>query len=897
MNNLRNCKLSIRLTVLLALICFGLAQPLEIIAKSRRNSGLDTFGMVGGTLLATSTPMSIQSLSTMVRNYTIAYAVPKLLDKPLGRLGSAFVAGGLVGGFSLGGDGFKFKWNNRAMLTQGFNSMAVRGVQDYGYKQGWDRKLPGLSNLAGNLAGDFTFWGANKALKVDWGTIGGKIAFADYGKGMYITGGREFNLPRMVSIPYGSGLGLASPILKLNDDNELVWHGGGQLKGHIEHINLPGIDSSSVFRAGGYNQRYLPMPLKLAKIGFQPWVNSSLGGFLKEKFTNYAAEGVRLGYENAFSLHNPESRFYSRAMGSLVSGAFSGLIDGRGLGRGMIQGAASGIVSAGLGNIGNYLQKEGLSPHTAAMVNLGLTASLKGIFSPREEGVSRVKAIDSIIKENMRQAIGNFGTFGLASLTPTGDLYYFRPPDASFYSSMHDFSRTVDGLPNSSWSKSDWKVYDTTGKIPEHTIGLGNALASRLSSALHYQAVDNITSLLNNDRLNKIKIEKIKEIEKIDVEKIEIPGVGMTGLQSLKIEELEGEEISKMPDLAKEVKKSLDQQRMHGGIEDINEVLLANVPKVNDIKEIASVSQPVPGSNLQSSHDSSDLAGSSQPGVERPRPIIETNSLGGISGEQPYRWELVDLKPLSPNDIPAGFTKSILTSDKKYLIHPNGQIYKKVYDNPNAIQSDNESLPLVSPVTLPSTKFPETVRPEYRDVIRPTQSDREARRGLGKAPSWALMDKVPLKESESFGGRSGQDVSGVLKRGMDSVAKARVFRKEREMPVADVLKRADESLARSRNVRESIKQGGMPVSKISERANESVIRSREMRENFGPLINPINVSGASESPGGAFMMMSPIVRTETFTPSAGNGADTSPTTPLERMEVFNKYRMQEHLEN
>lgn len=77
---------------------------------------MDAFGVAGGAFLATQTPISGQSFSTALRNYTVSYAVPKLLNKPLGEIGSHFAAGGLMGGFNSGRGGFNFKFNWKPML-------------------------------------------------------------------------------------------------------------------------------------------------------------------------------------------------------------------------------------------------------------------------------------------------------------------------------------------------------------------------------------------------------------------------------------------------------------------------------------------------------------------------------------------------------------------------------------------------------------------------------------------------------------------------------------------------------------------------------------------------------------------------------------------------------------
>ncbi|MFH1901934.1 MAG: hypothetical protein ABIK26_06770, partial [Candidatus Omnitrophota bacterium] len=71
-------KFFIKATALVVLLCFSLTQPVMILARSKRSSrGMDAFGVAGGAFLATQTPISGQSFSTALRNYTVSYAVPK----------------------------------------------------------------------------------------------------------------------------------------------------------------------------------------------------------------------------------------------------------------------------------------------------------------------------------------------------------------------------------------------------------------------------------------------------------------------------------------------------------------------------------------------------------------------------------------------------------------------------------------------------------------------------------------------------------------------------------------------------------------------------------------------------------------------------------------------------
>ncbi|MFH1902012.1 MAG: hypothetical protein ABIK26_07165, partial [Candidatus Omnitrophota bacterium] len=473
----------------------------------------DAFGMAGSVALITSTPISGQSISTMIRNSAIAYSVPKLLNKPLGNLGASFVGGALSGGFALGSGGFNFKWNTKAMVTQGFTSAATVGVTEYGYKQGWDRKLPGLSNLAGNLAGNITSWGVNRAFKVDWGTAGDtfyrKPAFVDYKKNILITAGQTINLSggNVFSTPQGNVTfgGIIG--------NKVNWGYEGEApkvssrKDFVANLKEWKIDLQSVSM-----NKYLPTQINLIRnAGFQPGANPGLRNFLWNTTKKYLAEGGKIWLENTLIPSNEKDvKFYHKAAGNLTSGIISGKLGNQGIIKTVAQGAISGMASAGLKYLSKEMQKEGFNSHTAAMLNLGLTAGIRSGLSTIEGEGSRWSLTKAVVKTNMMGGIGSFATFGSATLTPTGDLYYSKSPDAAFYGSMHDFYRTAEGMPNSSWTRNDWQRYDSTGIIPENTKGLGNALASRFSSSIHYEAVGNITTLVM-DKWEKIKYKKIDD--------------------------------------------------------------------------------------------------------------------------------------------------------------------------------------------------------------------------------------------------------------------------------------------------------------------------------------------------------------------------------------------------
>jgi len=398
-------------------------------AGSRRDRGLDAFGLVAGGLLFTQTPISGQSWSTFAPELRHTYAMPKVLDKlgcnrTISNIGGAFLSGAAISGFD-------FKWNQKAMLNQAVTWGVTSAVQEYGYSQKWDTRLfSGVTNLASNIVGDFAF----KKL-----------------------GGDNFGLYRF------------------GDESRLAYFTGSNLIGH-------------------------GLPAQIEMSNFQRWQ--------MPQYKDYLAEGLRLYVEDKFSDHG-----YAKALGSFTSG----LVKGGGSARNVfVSAAVSGLASAGLSQLSQEVLP--LGRYTGAVFELGLSSALYGGLSRIERGGSAIDLAKQKWQENIQQTIGGFFSGNLATLNSRGNLYYFKPPDASFASTMIDFYRSATGQPNTSWTRENFLGYygakqtyeqrlvdPLTGKTtitklerdferPE-SLGFFGALANTYFSAMHYRAVGTITDL------------------------------------------------------------------------------------------------------------------------------------------------------------------------------------------------------------------------------------------------------------------------------------------------------------------------------------------------------------------------------------------------------------------
>ncbi|MCX5697071.1 MAG: cysteine peptidase family C39 domain-containing protein, partial [Candidatus Omnitrophica bacterium] len=451
-------------------------------AKSRRDKGLDYFGMAAGGLLMAGGPISGRSLLTMATNYGISYAAPKLLnvaglDKTTSNIGGAFLAGGLTSGINYG-------WNYKPMISQALTRTVVAGVQEIGYNNKWDTKsFVGATFLASTIAGDFAQVSFNKALNIQFG--------------------------------------VAKNNLKLNE-SKLAYSSGG--KAPYTYVQGVGrVNSNSLI--SGYN--------------FQSSDLFSTKEVTAKKLIGYGSEGLRYFSEDKFSKMNSENFGFARAMGGLTSGAFerfSGLIINNGssagdVAKGIFGIAGSSVLNGFLSQGLQYMSGEafGLGKYTGTVLNMALTSGLYGAFSKVEGGGTHGDLMVQTFLANRRMALGGFFSANLGTLNNKGDIYYYKGQDASYAATLLDFNRVAEGLPNTGWTKGTTPSigYDSTGKIVtnppvdywgKYIASGGNwkppdsdfrhALINQYFSALNSQATNNLTRLVMN-RLTGVYNQKI----------------------------------------------------------------------------------------------------------------------------------------------------------------------------------------------------------------------------------------------------------------------------------------------------------------------------------------------------------------------------------------------------
>ncbi|MFH1441372.1 MAG: hypothetical protein ABIH18_04975, partial [Candidatus Omnitrophota bacterium] len=103
MNNLKRFKW----VSVLIIVCFILEQPIlpNSCAKSRKSTGMDSFGMLAGALMFSKTPVSGQSLMKAGLNYLAITQSPKVfksfgLNQSWQNIGGAALSGALIGGMN-----------------------------------------------------------------------------------------------------------------------------------------------------------------------------------------------------------------------------------------------------------------------------------------------------------------------------------------------------------------------------------------------------------------------------------------------------------------------------------------------------------------------------------------------------------------------------------------------------------------------------------------------------------------------------------------------------------------------------------------------------------------------------------------------------------------------------
>ncbi|MDD5566056.1 MAG: cysteine peptidase family C39 domain-containing protein, partial [Candidatus Omnitrophica bacterium] len=141
--------------------------------SSRRDGIEDNLGLLFGTFIAPAFPkISTSSFSTLVRNYAVTYAMPKMM-KGLGanqtwqNIGGAFLSGAAIGGMQANGKVFGLSSKSWAAALQTGSVWATSAaVQEYGYTQKWDTGkygFIGATYLASQIAGNAVEYGFGKA--------------------------------------------------------------------------------------------------------------------------------------------------------------------------------------------------------------------------------------------------------------------------------------------------------------------------------------------------------------------------------------------------------------------------------------------------------------------------------------------------------------------------------------------------------------------------------------------------------------------------------------------------------------------------------------------------------------------------------------------------------------
>ncbi|MFA6349808.1 MAG: cysteine peptidase family C39 domain-containing protein, partial [Candidatus Omnitrophota bacterium] len=240
------------------------------------------------------------------------------------------------------------------------------------------------------------------------------------------------------------------------------------------------------------------------KIGKDTYVGRGLAEFGTFTPNSYAgikdhfADAARLYIEDRLGDHN-----FAKALGSVASG----VVGGNGslkntLTASVVQGLASTALSRATQDILS------MGSYTGAVGSMIFTSVVYGQLSKIEGEGSRRDLSKAMLDTNIRGAIGGFFTGGIATLNKAGNLYYYQAPDAKVAATMLDFNRTVNGLPSTSWTRSDWKKFTTDSTWRPENRGFFRALTNSFFSNVHYQASGNVTRLVMN-RINGVYNEKL----------------------------------------------------------------------------------------------------------------------------------------------------------------------------------------------------------------------------------------------------------------------------------------------------------------------------------------------------------------------------------------------------
>ncbi|MFH1441989.1 MAG: hypothetical protein ABIH18_08130, partial [Candidatus Omnitrophota bacterium] len=160
---------------LLIIVCFILEQPIlpNSCAKSRKSTGMDSFGMLAGAVMFATTPMSGQSLMKAGLNYIAITQSPKLfksfgLNQSWQNIGGAALSGALIGGMnSVDPSKTRFRdiispynwkkhdwnWQKNAVIMDTAKWATAGVIQHYGVQKKWDDKIFGGATMLASKIG------------------------------------------------------------------------------------------------------------------------------------------------------------------------------------------------------------------------------------------------------------------------------------------------------------------------------------------------------------------------------------------------------------------------------------------------------------------------------------------------------------------------------------------------------------------------------------------------------------------------------------------------------------------------------------------------------------------------------------------------------------------------
>ncbi|MFH1442395.1 MAG: cysteine peptidase family C39 domain-containing protein, partial [Candidatus Omnitrophota bacterium] len=405
-------------------------------AKSRKDTGVQAFGVLAGSLLMSGASVSGQSVMTGLRNYGITYAMPKVLkhfglNESWQNIGGAFLSGSLIGGMNSVKSGRMrdwikpVKWQMPAMIQSGASWSAIAAIQQYGYKKNWDNKIMGGASLfASEIGGAVVDYGFSK-------TLGGWSISDDFKSTKWLNK-EEFKSYAGIEKPFQKkAFSLAGEFIDLSAQHIAERQWGWK-------------------RQDNYSR------------GLTAMSSQSAGSFGKQAFK---------------AIH--EGKGWGKLTGVLRAGAES---------------YAFGVVSTGLQHITREITKDvtSLDPSVITVSMLGLSSALRGIA-----GDGGLELGKEIFKASIRQATGNFLSGGLAVLDDNGKLYYKAAPDSSFAANMIDFSRQTGNLPNSSWQKEDFDKFRKSGVRPQKESVI-DILSTRFFQGFNSQTSSNLIGIIQD---------------------------------------------------------------------------------------------------------------------------------------------------------------------------------------------------------------------------------------------------------------------------------------------------------------------------------------------------------------------------------------------------------------